>query len=75
MDKIKQNDSYTEMSVKYRTGKIVIKSKINYDPTYVLRDHKILRNIHLTFGCLYCSQKQGEEFAKFCGLLRIYELE
>ena len=28
------------------------------------------------FGCtlMYCSQKLGEDFAKFCGLLRIYEL-
>ena len=24
--------------------------------------------------CTYCSQKLGEYFAKFCGLLRIYEL-
>ena len=23
---------------------------------------------------MYCSQKQGEDFARFCGLLRIYEL-
>ena len=23
---------------------------------------------------MYCSQKQDEDFAKFCGLLRIYEL-
>ena len=23
---------------------------------------------------MYCSQKLGEDFAKFCGLLRIYEL-
>ena len=36
--------------------------------------HKILRNFHLTFDCMYCSQKLGEDFAKFCGLLRIYEL-
>ena len=36
--------------------------------------HKILRNLHLTFDCMYCSQKLGEDFAKFCGLLRIYEL-
>ena len=29
----------------------------------------------LLFGTLeYCSQKLGEDFAKFCGLLRIYEL-
>ena len=27
-----------------------------------------------TFDCMYCSQKLGEDFAKFCGLLRIYEL-
>ena len=32
MDKIKQNDSHTEMSVKYRTEKIVIKSKIFMTP-------------------------------------------
>jgi hypothetical protein len=24
---------------------------------------------------MYCSQKEGEDLAKFCGLLRIYELE
>ena len=36
--------------------------------------HKILRNLHLTFDCMYCSQKLGEDFVKFCGLLRIYEL-
>ena len=32
--------------------------------------HKILRNL----DCMHCSQKLGEDFAKFCGLLRIYEL-
>ena len=36
--------------------------------------HKILRNLHLTFDCMYCNQKLGEDFANFCGLLRIYEL-
>ena len=36
--------------------------------------HKILRNFQLTFDCMYCSQKLGEDFAKFCGILRIYEL-
>ena len=36
--------------------------------------HKILKNLHLTFDCMYCSQKLGEDFAKFCGLLRIYEV-
>ena len=33
-----------------------------------------MRNLHLTFDCMYCSQKLGEDFTKFCGLLRIYEL-
>ena len=36
--------------------------------------HKILQNLQLTFDCMYCSQKLGEDLAKFCGLLRIYEL-
>ena len=36
--------------------------------------HKNLRNLPLTFDCMYCCQKLGEDFAKFCGLLRIYEL-
>ena len=36
--------------------------------------HKILRNLPLTFDCSTYSQKLGEDFAKFCGLLRIYEL-
>ena len=30
------------------------------------RGHKILRNLPLTFDCMYCGQN-------FCGLLRIYE--
>ena len=38
------------------------------------KGHKILRNLHLTFDCIYCSQKLGEDFAKFCGLHKIYEL-
>ena len=33
-----------------------------------------MRNLPLTFDCMYCSQKKGEDFARFCGLLRIYEL-
>ena len=36
--------------------------------------HKILRNLHLTFDYSTYSQKLGEDFAKFCDLLRIYEL-
>ena len=36
--------------------------------------HKTLRNLHLTFVLCGASQKYGGDFAKFCGLLRIYEL-
>ena len=36
--------------------------------------HKILRNLPLTFDCMYVLKAKGEDFAKFCGLLRIYEL-
>ena len=36
--------------------------------------HKILQNLHLTFDWHYLGQKLGEDFAKLCGLLRIYEL-
>ena len=32
------------------------------------------RNLHLTFDYSTYSPKLGEDFAKFCGLLRIYEL-
>ena len=31
-------------------------------------------NLPLTFVLCSASQKQGKDFAKFCGLLRIYEL-
>ena len=33
-----------------------------------------MRNLPLTFDYSTYSQKLGEDFAKFCGLLRIYEL-
>ena len=33
-----------------------------------------MRNLHLTFVCMYCRQKYGGDIAKFCGLLRISEL-
>ena len=37
--------------------------------------HKILQNLHLTFVLCSACRRFGEEFAKFCGLLRIYELQ
>ena len=36
--------------------------------------HKILQNLHLTFDHSTYSQRLRGDFAKFCGLLRIYEL-
>ena len=33
-----------------------------------------MQNLHLSFVLCSASQKDGEDFAKFCGLLRIYEL-
>ena len=36
--------------------------------------HKILRNLHQLFDWHYIGQIIGGDFAKFCGLLRIYEL-
>ena len=36
--------------------------------------HKILQNLHPNFDWHYIGQKWGEDFAIFCGLLRIYEL-
>ena len=34
--------------------------------------HKILRNLHQLFDWQYIGQIIGGDFAKFCGLLRIY---
>ena len=36
--------------------------------------HRILRNLHRRFDWHYIRQIYGGNFAKFCGLLRIYEL-
>ena len=36
--------------------------------------HKILRNLHDRFDRYYIGQIYGGDFAKICGLLRIYEL-
>ena len=36
--------------------------------------HKILPNLHQLFVLCTASQIIGEDFAKFCGLLRVYEL-
>ena len=36
--------------------------------------HKILLNLHCRFDRYYIRQIYGGDFAKICGLLRIYEL-
>ena len=36
--------------------------------------HKVLRNLHRRFDRYYIGQIYGGDFAKLCGLLRIYEL-
>ena len=41
---------------------------------YFEKATKFLQNLHLTFDYSTYSQKLGEDFAKFCGLLRIYVL-
>ena len=66
-------------SCKFKNAKAVMvqkfKPNIRYIKVHIFWEgHKGLQNLHLTFDCMYCSQKLGEDFAKFCGLLRIYEL-
>jgi hypothetical protein len=58
------NNSFKQWKVRTIFGKVHI----------FWEGHKILHNLPRTFDCMYCSQKLGEDFAKFCGLLRIYEL-
>ena len=33
--------------------------------------HKILRNLPLTFDCIYCGQTLGEDFAKFGSMIKM----
>ena len=37
--------------------------------------HKILQNLNYRFDWHYIGQIYGKDFPKFCGLLRIYELQ
>ena len=55
--------------------KYIEPSKTLYFKFHILWEgHKILWNLHLTVDYSTYSQNLGEDFAKFCGLLRIYEL-
>ena len=40
----------------------------------VIYSEKVTKFLTLTFDCMYRSQKLGEDFAKFSGLPRTYEL-
>ena len=50
------------------------REKILFKVHIFLEGHKILQNLPLTFDYSTYSQRLGEDFAKFCVLLRIYEL-
>ena len=54
--------------------KRVLKKISAYKVHIFWEGHKILLSLHLAFDYSTYSQKKGEDFAKFCGLLRIYEL-
>ena len=54
-------------NVKYSSSVHILKSPC-------LGQNSCLRNLRLTFDYSTYSQKLGEDFSKFCGLLRIYEL-
>ena len=52
---------------------LILDRKIRIKVHIFWEGHKILRNLPLTLDCMYCSQKLGENFAKFCGFLKIYD--
>ena len=55
-------------------GKLVVRWR-EQDKVHIFwEDHKILWNLHRRFDQYYIGQISIGDFAKFCGLLRIYEL-
>ena len=65
--------------LKSKLSELLISDKAQFHSTklkfiYSEKATKILRNLPLTFDYSTYGQKLGEDFAKFCGLLRIYEL-
>ena len=53
----------------------ISKLKENNDKVHIFWEgHQILRNLHQSFVLCIASQIISGDFAKFCGLLRIYEL-
>ena len=53
---------------------MIWKNKVIFKVHIFWEGHKIFQNLPLTFDHSTYSQKLGEDFAKVCGLLRIYEL-
>ena len=55
---------------------INIRSRLIFNSIFQIEieGHKILQNLHQLFVLCIASQIIGGDFAKFCGLLRIYEL-
>ena len=71
----RQNQSYFRWQTNQRADLWNLDQFLSTDKVHIFWEgHKILQNFHLTFVLRSASQMQGEDFPKFCGLLRIYEL-
>ena len=63
------------ISSTYWPKKISQSNKIKGDKLHIFWEgHKFLQNLHRRFVLCSNGQIYGGDFAKFCGLLRIYEL-
>ena len=70
-----QNGDVHHGTFKVKSGLAAMqKGELKVKFIYSEKATKMLRNLHLTFDHSKHSQKLGEDFTKFCGLLRIYEL-
>ena len=54
--------------------KILTQTRQTFKVHIFWEGHKFLRNFHRRFDPYYIGQIYGGDFAKICGLLRIYEL-
>ena len=52
----------------------LVEPKIRLKVHIFWEGHKILQNLHQLFDWQYIGRIIGGDFAKFCGLLRLYEL-
>ena len=58
----------------YTATKFAVTALLEGKVHIFLEGHIILPNLHQLFDWQYIGQIIGGDFAKFCGLLRIYEL-